>query len=77
MPDSCCIVNCGNRRIGELKYMPFYRIPNRKTPIEQRRRLAWIKAVDRDDWKTWTEHQISRAKVCGAHFLSGMIHTIL
>ena len=24
MPDSCCIVNCGNRRIGELKYMSFY-----------------------------------------------------
>ena len=71
MPDSCCVVNCSNRRVGKLKSMPFYRLPKGKTPIEKRRRAAWIAAVDREDWKGWSEEQMSRSRVCGSHFVSG------
>ena len=71
MPDSCCIVNCSNRRVGNLKDMPFYRLPKGRTPIEKRKRKAWIAAIDRKDWEGWTGSQISHARVCGAHFISG------
>ena len=40
---------------------------HRKTPIEQRRRLAWMENLD------WTPN-IS-CKIYGAHFLSGLLHT--
>ena len=73
MPDSCCAVSCQNRREGKNRSLSFYNIPSRKTPIEQRRRKEWIRALRRDDWKSWTEEQISKQKVCSEHFISGKL----
>ena len=68
MPESCCIVGCTNRRSKESD-LPFYSIPKGKTPFEKRRRIAWIKAVNRKDWEGWSEDKISKQKICGEHFL--------
>ncbi|XP_056152613.1 uncharacterized protein LOC130127078 isoform X4 [Lampris incognitus] len=71
MPHSCCAVGCTNRKDGKNKHLHFYRVPKGKTPFEKRRRQAWIHAIRREDWKMWSEDQISNAKICGEHFISG------
>ena len=70
MPDSCCVVGCSNRRSKDSN-IPFYTVPKGKSPLERKRREDWIKAISREDWKFWSEDQISKARVCGAHFVSG------
>ncbi|XP_056153568.1 lethal(3)malignant brain tumor-like protein 2 [Lampris incognitus] len=71
MVHSCCVVGCTNRKRGDNKRLHFYRMPKRKSPVEKRRRQAWIRAIGREDWKTWSDEKISNAKICGAHFISG------
>eukprot|EP00794_Sanderia_malayensis_P006493 gene6493-7237_t len=71
MPQSCGAVGCTNRKIGDKKGLPFYNILKGKTPIEKRRREAWIKAIRREDWKKWPEEHISKAKICAEHFVTG------
>lgn len=58
IPDSCCAVNCQNRREGKTRNIPFYKIPSKPTPIKQRRRREWIRALRREDWKSWSYEQI-------------------
>jgi len=77
MPQSCCAVGCANRKIGAKKSLPFYNIPKGKSPIERRRREAWIKAICREDWKTWSEDKISKAKICAEHFVTGSYHAFI
>ena len=48
-------------------------MPSKNTPIERRRRADWMRALRREDWKTWTDAQISKQKVCGSHFISGKL----
>lgn len=72
MPDSCCAVGCTNRRTKDSK-IPFYRIPRCRTPFESRRRQEWIKAINRADWTTCTDRQISNSRICGAHFVDGKV----
>jgi len=55
------------------RVLPFYKIPSKNTPIERRRRAEWMRALRREDWKTWTDAQISKQKVCGCHFISGKL----
>ena len=76
MVTSCCAVGCTNRRTGHSIKKPFYKIPGKKTPFAQRRRVDWINAIKRDDWKNWTYEQISNASICGDHFIGGMINYI-
>ena len=63
MPDTCCAVGCKNRR--DKCSLPFYRIPTVKKP--ERRRL-WVAAIKRENW---SEEQINKARICGAHFITG------
>ena len=74
MPRTCCAVGCTNRKTGEKKEVPFYKMPKGSTPIEKRRRKDWIRALRREDWKTWSEEQISNAFVCGEHFILGLFN---
>ena len=67
MPESCCAVGCSQRRVKGCG-IPFHRISKRKTLFEARRRRDWIKAINRDQW---SEEQISHARICGNHFVSG------
>ena len=67
MVESCCAVGCSQRRV-KCCGITFYRIPKGKTPTEARRRQDWIKAISRDQC---SEEQISRARICGNHFVSG------
>ena len=59
MPVSCCAVGCTNRCSGATAHLSYYKMPIGKSLIEQRRREEWIKALRRDDWKTWSYDQIS------------------
>ena len=64
MPDVCCAIGCTNRRKkGDVK--PFYTIPKEKTLREK-----WIAAIKRKDWK---DEQIRNARVCGDHFITGIL----
>ena len=63
MPDTCCAVGCTNRR--EKNGLPFYRIPTKK---REEKRKRWIAAIKREHWP---EEQINKARLCGAHFISG------
>lgn len=74
MPDTCCAVGCTHRREGVNKTLTFYNIPSRKTPFEKKRREDWIQAIKRADWDRWSYDQISKAKICAAHFISGKIN---
>ena len=74
MPTSCCVVDCSNKHTGRSS-LKFYRIPRGKTPFERKRRQAWIRAINRKDWDTWSEERISKQRVCGAHFLSGKTYS--
>ena len=74
MPQTCCAVGCANIKTGEKKEMPFYKMPKGSTPIEERRRQDWIRALRREDWKTWSQAQISNAFVCGEHFILGLLN---
>ena len=74
MPRTCCAVGCTNRKTGEKKEVPFHKMPKGSTPIEKRRRKDWIRALRREDWKTWSEEQISNAFVCGEHFILGLFN---
>ena len=47
----------------------FYSIPKGKTPFEKRRRDDWIRAIRR---KNWPDEQISKARICSEHFVSGI-----
>eukprot|EP00112_Aurelia_sp_Birch-Aquarium-sp1_P012053 Seg253.27 transcript_id=Seg253.27/GoldUCD/mRNA.D3Y31 product="THAP domain-containing protein 4" protein_id=Seg253.27/GoldUCD/D3Y31 len=71
MPRSCCAVGCTNRQVGEKKHVPFYKMPKGSTPFERRRREDWIRAIRCDDWKTWSPDKISKAFICGEHFIAG------
>ncbi|XP_065054555.1 peroxynitrite isomerase THAP4-like [Rhopilema esculentum] len=71
MVRSCCAVGCANRQEGEKKNLTFYRIPKGRTPIEKRRRQDWLRAIRRDDWRTWSDEKISKAFICAEHFISG------
>ena len=69
MPESCCAVGCTYRYSKEKK-IPMYSMPSSKSPWEINRRKLWIKAIRREDWKDWTYDKISRARICGQHFIS-------
>ena len=74
MPDVCCCNGCKNRRVTGVN-IPFYRVPKGKTPIEVRRRKDWLKVlfINREEMSTWSEDRLSRAFVCGAHFIFGKL----
>lgn len=71
MPTSCCAVGCTKKHSKEVD-LSFYKIPARKTPFEARRRRDWIRAINRKDWDSWTPEMISKERICGAHFVSGI-----
>ena len=77
MPQSCCAVGCANRKIGAKKNLPFYNIPKGKSPIERRRREAWIKAICQNDWNTGSEDKMSKAKICVENCLTGSYHAFI
>ena len=77
MPQSCCAAGCTNWKIGARKNFPFYNIPKGKSLIERRRSEAWIKAICRLEWKTWSEDNILKAKICAEHFLTGSYHAFI
>ena len=82
MPDSCCVVNCTNRRGGKAD-VKFHRIPAES--CENNRRNRWISAISRvmvkekrlDDGtivfvkldKPWEPSDTTR--LCSAHFIHG------
>ena len=68
MPESCCAVACSQRRVKGCG-ISFYRIPKGKAHFEALRRRDWIKAINSRD--QWSEEQISHARTCGNHFVSG------
>ena len=70
MPRSCCAVGCMNCQIGDKKDLTFYKMPKGSTPLERRRRDDWIKAIRRDDWKTWSADKTSNAFICAEHFVT-------
>ena len=72
MVNSCCIVGC-KKRSDKEKHLHFYRIPDGKTPLEEKRRRDWLSAIKRTDWKKpeWTTQRINKQRVCSYHFLSG------
>eukprot|EP00795_Rhopilema_esculentum_P010001 gene10001-18627_t len=71
MHRTCCAVGCTNRKIGEKKDVPFYKMPKGSTPIEKRQRQDWMTTIRRADWKSWSEEKISNAFICGENFISG------
>ncbi len=64
---SCCAVGCQNRKSVNSS-LKFYRIPSTHTPFNANRRLLWLQALRRADWK---EDQIKNARLCSSHFISG------
>ena len=77
MVTTCCVPNCSsNTEKPECKGLHYYVIPSGKTPIEQRRRRDWIKAIPRSDWENKTDQQISNMRICSAHFVSGERSTL-
>ncbi|RDD45064.1 hypothetical protein TrispH2_002945 [Trichoplax sp. H2] len=67
MPDSCCVIGCKNRRIGNR--LSFYRIPRACTAKEIHRRQLWLKAINRSNWST---KKIANARICSQHFTTGV-----
>ncbi|EDV21054.1 uncharacterized protein TRIADDRAFT_60440 [Trichoplax adhaerens] len=66
MPDSCCVIGCKNRRIGNR--LSFYRIPRACTAKEIHRRQLWLKAINRSNWST---KKIANARISSQHFTTG------
>ena len=60
---TCVVVKCTNRHdaTGKAKNISFYRFPENK-----KKRKAWLKAVNRDNWQP-TAH----SRVCSDHFVNG------
>ena len=65
---SCCAVNCQNRS-KKNKDLKFFAIPKGRHPFQQNRRELWLKAINRANWP---DCQIKHARLCGAHFISGI-----
>ena len=65
------LIGCTNHEEKEKKDVPFYNIPKGKIQIEKGRRDEWIRAIRREDWKSWPHEKISKACICGEHFISG------
>ncbi|XP_057310068.1 uncharacterized protein LOC130648066 [Hydractinia symbiolongicarpus] len=70
MPDSCCAIQCENRRDGSNKELSFYRFPTNKTEKTKKRRKRWIAALRRKNWPE-SEIQVDNARICSAHFVTG------
>ena len=73
MPQSCCVVECSNRKVKGSK-LSFYAIPSGTTAFDKKRREDWLRKIDRKDWddkNEWPYERVSKQRVCGAHFLSG------
>ena len=68
MSDSCCALGCSNRTTPG-SCLSFYRIPSGDWEKEKERRLKWLNAIRRDKW---SEEEIRNARLCSAHFISGM-----
>ena len=69
MPNSCCAVACSNRKSKDTE-LQFYRFPK-----DQKRRKLWLHAVKRDSWGD--NKSLKYARLCSAHFISGMFTTRL
>ena len=63
MVKSCCVFNCFNKFTPEIREagVSFFRFP-----ADARKRLAWTKAVNRQDWVA-TDHTY----ICSVHFVDG------
>ena len=60
MPKPCYVFDCKNT-VGKGKGLHFYQIPS-----EERRRVAWIVAINR---RNWSPPEFSY--ICSDHFISG------
>ena len=69
MPDVCCAVGCTNRRNKEIPGLKFYRLPSTKSKEKAERREKWIAAIHRDHWP---EKAMENARLCSAHFVTGI-----
>ena len=70
MPDTCCVVECQNRRNKNNPEVRFYIFPSHKTKETKECRKKWIAAVKREKWAE-SDSQIDNARLCSAHFVTG------
>lgn len=66
---ACCVPGCKNRHCSTSK-LKFYRIPSGYRPFQANRRRLWLQAIKQVDGSA--EEVKSNARICGAHFISGM-----
>jgi hypothetical protein len=70
---TCCVVGCGNRYNGRVKYnISFFHYPKVKVighpehVVLKSRRLEWLKRTN------WREKDVTHySRVCSEHFVSG------
>ena len=63
MIKSCCVYKCNNKadKFAKAKNISFFRFP-----ADKRKRLAWIKAINRENFIP-NQH----SKICSEHFIDG------
>ncbi|GAA6216558.1 protein-serine O-palmitoleoyltransferase porcupine isoform X1 [Lates japonicus] len=66
---ACCVSGCKNRHSATSK-LKFYRIPSGYRPFQANRRRLWLRAIQQVNGST--EGLRGNARICGAHFVSGV-----
>ena len=74
MPRCCYAVRCTNQQKSEIRNMFLLWNAERLHAIWEKKKRDWIRAIRRDDWKTWGSEKISKASFAGKIYYRLVCH---